>query len=537
MKQLILFSAILISTVFPAAISFELQEKIRQLSPDDIIEIQIYFKQKFEKEALINLSYREKVAYLKAQSIQSQSAVLRQLSEKRASKVESFWAGNLIVATVKISEIQDFFQFDEIIYLDIVRTYQIELPIEGIDQEIEWNIQKIRAPEVWTLGYTGKEVVIGFIDTGVDATHQDIKNQRREYDSWYDATTNGDSLNPYDDYGHGTHVVGIACGRNGIGVAPDAKWVMVRAFVGGEGSSKDIHRAFDWLAGLEEPPQIISNSWGSWNIINLEFWQDLETIRALGIIPVFANGNSGALGPSTPGNFPLVIGVGATDKNDSLGYFSSIGRAPNQEPWTNSKYWPYQEWNLLKPDLCAPGVSVRSSVPGNGYKKWSGTSMACPHVAGAIALILEKNPTLDFKSVYWLLAQNARHISYFNQMPNDRYGWGRIDIYQTINKVPDYEIKETIICQNFPNPFNEYTIITFQLKHPIKATLKIYDQAGRLIKTFFERQSLKKGHYCFNWDGRDNDNQEVASGIYFCLLRIGKTQQVIKMIYLAKKRK
>lgn len=534
MKRIILL-IIIFGLAFSATISEDLEKRISVLSSDDTLTVQIYFERGIDINDLTGLSRPEKIAILKNLAQQSQSTVYQQLIQKEAKNIESFWVGNLIIATIKISDLKEICQNDKVIYLDITRIYQIDPPITTEGESIEWNIQKIRAPEVWAEGYTGKEVVIGFIDTGVEADHPDIKAQRREFDSWYDATTNGDSLNPYDDFGHGTHVIGIACGRNGIGVAPDAKWIMVRAFVNGGGSSKDIHESFDWLTGLDEPPLIISNSWGSSSTTNLEFWPDLETMRSLGIIPVFANGNSGTMGPSTPGNFPLVISVGATDKNDSLGYFSSVGLAPNQEPWTNQEYWPYPKWNRLKPDLCAPGVAVRSCYLNGGYAIWSGTSMACPHVAGAIALILEKNPTLDFKSVYWLLTQNAHHISYFKKMPNNHYGWGRLNVYEALKKAPEYEIKETLICQNIPNPFTEYTVIAFQLKHPIKATLKIYDQAGRLIKTFFEKQSLSKGYYRFDWFGENDFGQKVPTGIYFCLLRVGKTQQTVKMIYFKKR--
>lgn len=531
---------ILFAGLWPAQISSDLGQRINQSTLGDTITVQIYFQTDFNPAALTNLSHCQKVAYLKTTTGQTQSAVHQRLIQKGARNIKSFWAGNLIIATISVADLEEIFQDDNVIYLDITRIYKIEEPIEADavlgGESVEWNIEKIRADDVWQEGYTGKGINIGFIDTGVDAIHPDIKNQRREYDSWYDATTDGDSLNPYDDYGHGTHVIGTACGRNGIGVAPDAKWIIVRAFVDGGASSEDIHEAFDWLVGLNEPPQIISNSWGSGNQTRLEFWPDLETIRALGIIPVFANGNSGFLGPSTPGNFPLVIGVGATDKDDKLARFSSRGAAPNISPWNDNKYWPYPEWNRLKPDLCAPGVNVKSCFPGGGYKVWSGTSMACPHIAGVIALILEKNPILNFKEIYWLLTQNAKHFEDYGKIPNCDYGWGRVDVYQAIKNAPGYKTTERLIRPNFPNPFFRQTIIPVQLKYQMKVSLKIYDQSGRLIKILADRQLLAKGYYQFNWSGCDESGQIASAGIYFCVLRVGETQQTVKIVFLSPKR-
>jgi subtilisin family serine protease len=286
-----------------------------------------------------------------------------------------------------------------------------------------WSISRVGAPDAWAAGYNGQGIVIGFIDTGVDTNHPALKDNFTGF--WFDAVN--DSLSPYDDIGHGTHVVGTACGKFNIGVAPGAKFMMAKVFGGPNNAAtiEAIHRAFQWYAEMKNPPKILSNSWGNYNQYDLTFWQDILTIRSLGIIPVFALGNGGNWGLiASPGDYPNVIGVGATTIDDSVADFSSRGPAPfDAFPWNDTTYWPRRDWHYIKPNISAPGENILSSLPGGTYGYKSGTSMSCPNVAGCIAILLEKYPNLTFEEVYNILVDSASKIFGIN-FPNNDYGWG-----------------------------------------------------------------------------------------------------------------
>jgi bacillopeptidase F len=235
---------------------------------------------------------------------------------------------------------------------------------------------------------------------------------------------------------------------NDIGVAPGATFVAARAFWFGFGFDSWILDCMEWIADLVSQGvnvRVVSNSWGYCDQTDLTFWNSVLTWRSLEIIPVFAIGNAPNCGYSepppygtatTPGNFPTVIGVGATDNYDNIASFSLRGPAPNQNPWNDPSYWGRSDWNLIKPDISAPGVNVRSSVPGGSYEVYSGTSMACPHVAGVVALLLSKDPDLSYEEIYNVILDNAHQPSQGSPYPNNIYGWGRVDALAAINALP-----------------------------------------------------------------------------------------------------
>ena len=271
---------------------------------------------------------------------------------------------------------------------------------------MEWNIARVRADEVWrALDIAGAGVVVANMDTGVDWTHPALQSKYRGSDSdhnynWYDCTGTYPST-PADGYGHGTHTMGTMVGSAPggafhIGMAPAAQWTAVKVLDDdGVGYDTWIHAGFQWLLAPTDlsgsnpdpgqAPDVVNNSWGPGlsNVADLTFLPDVQALRAAGIFPVFSAGNSGGLGDgsiATPAGYPESFAVGTTDFQDAIASFSSRGPS---------------FWEELKPEVSAPGVDIRSSVPGGGYEGgWSGTSMAAPHAAGLAALLLSANPTL-----------------------------------------------------------------------------------------------------------------------------------------------
>jgi subtilisin family serine protease len=241
------------------------------------------------------------------------------------------------------------------------------------------NVKQVKADEFWsTYGTRGAGVVIAIIDTGVDYTHPAIAGH---FGGGYDFVNKDND--PMDDHFHGTHVAGIAAGNTDAlqGVAPEATLIAFKV-LGATGSGSDA----DVLAGIERTvdPNGDGDTRDRVDVANLSLGGGggpddplsvaVDNASALGVVFAIAAGNSGGGHTiSSPGTARSAITVGAVDRNDVIASFSS--RGPNMKDLA------------VKPEVCAPGVSVVSSVPGGGYGSLSGTSMATPHVAGVAALL------------------------------------------------------------------------------------------------------------------------------------------------------
>lgn len=318
---------------------------------------------------------------------------------------------------------------------------------------VEWGVAKVNADDVWALGVTGQGVVIGNTDIGIDWDHPALIASYRGWNGssadhnyhWWDAihvtgsSCGADSPVPCDDNGHGTHTVGTSAGQGGIGVAPGADWIGCRNMNSGWGSPSTYLECWQFmlaptdLAGQNPSPalgaDIINNSFGCPTsegcAAKTELTAAADNLRAAGVFMAVSAGNSGSSCSTLydpPGLIDSVISIGATSNTDVIAAFSS--RGPTAA-------------GLLKPDLVAPGVWVRSSTPGGGYGFSSGTSMAAPHVAGVVALLWSANPSLknDVDATEALLRQTAQPLTSAqtcggvpgSQTPNNTFGYGRVD--------------------------------------------------------------------------------------------------------------
>uniref|UniRef100_UPI00406C8064 S8 family serine peptidase n=1 Tax=Paenisporosarcina sp. FSL H8-0542 TaxID=2921401 RepID=UPI00406C8064 len=312
---------------------------------------------------------------------------------------------------------------------------------------IEWNIAKIDVPHVWNMGIDGAGTVVASIDTGVQWNHPALKEKYRGYNpanpnqpdntyNWYDAIT-GKSA-PFDDLGHGTHTVGTMVGSepngtNQIGVAPGAKWIAVKAFTSAGGTAEDLLKAGEWILAPkdaegnphpEKAPDVVNNSWGGGNGINEWYRLMVQNWRAADIFPNFSAGNVGpnAGSISIPANYPESFAVGATDSENRIAGFSSRGPSPYGEG---------------KPDISAPGVAIRSSVPGSLYRGMQGTSMAAPAVAGVVALMKQANASLTVDEMEAILMNSAIPLtdSTYPTSPNNGYGHGLVNAYNAVSAI------------------------------------------------------------------------------------------------------
>lgn len=397
------------------------------------------------------------VQALRQTAQQSQAGVIQFLTtpgggltaqnEPPASQVKSLWITNAVAASGPLETVLAVAARPDVAIVRLDKRVPLSDPAAGLhrasrvltplQQTPEWGIRKIRADLVHSaLQIDGAGVVVANIDTGVDWLHPDLQPRYRGYTgpgklpnhtgNWYDAVGQGATY-PVDTDGHGTHTMGTMVGQNGIGVAPGAQWIAIRAFdSSGTALNSWLHDAFQWaMAPNGNPalaPDIINNSWSSNNGFSTEFKADIQALLAAGIIPVFAAGNNGP-GSGTvgsPGSLPEALAVGATDANDIIAGFSGRGPSP---------------WSETKPEVSAPGVNVRSTLPGGTYGNYSGTSMAAPHVAGLAALLLQADPALagDAAAVENVLKTTAVPLG--SPIPNNNYGWGRVDAYSAVMAV------------------------------------------------------------------------------------------------------
>jgi subtilisin family serine protease len=333
------------------------------------------------------------------------------------------------------------------------------LPGPKATAAIEWNVSLVRADEMWAAGFTGEGIVIGNQDTGFEWDHPALINQYRGWNgsnadhdyNWHDAIHSGggvcgpDSPAPCDDWGHGTLTLGVSVGDDGgsnqIGVAPGARWIGCRNMDQGVGTPATYLECLEFFLAPypvggtpasgdpARAPDVTNNSWTcppsegcSWDTLQAA----IEAQRAAGILTVAAAGNGGPSCSSVEN--PIAIydasfSVGATYNDDSIASLSSRG------PVT------VDGSNRLKPDLCAPGVDVRSSFPGGGYGSASGTSLAAPHVAGAVALLWSASPALRSRIDVTENVLGRGSLPLFSTqcgdpagtVPNNVYGWGRLD--------------------------------------------------------------------------------------------------------------
>lgn len=338
----------------------------------------------------------------------------------------------------------------------------VSMPVAQAPSTPEWGITKTGASLVWADGYRGEGIVYANADTGVQWDHPALKGQYRGWNStdstvnhnynWWDAihaSIGGSSCGinltvPCDDYGHGTHTTGTGVGEtadqsNQIGMAPGAKWIACRNMDAGVGRPSTYIECLDffiqpWDLNHQNPDpskhaDVISNSYtcpSSELCVSTSLHTAVENVRAAGIFMSVSAGNSGsACGTiyDTPSTETGVFTVGATNSGDTIAAFSSRGPVGS----------------LIKPQISAPGVTIRSAYPGSSYTAMSGTSMAAPHVAGAVALLWSAFPQLrgSVAATEALLEQSAVKLYSSTQLcgidtttslPNNVYGYGRLAV-------------------------------------------------------------------------------------------------------------
>ena len=503
---------------------------------------------------------------------ESQKEVIAFL-EKKNILYRSYFIVNAIYARMGQEEAKVLASFPEIKSLLANPSTSFPEPVRVSDEAslerdgAEWGIKMIGADEVWAMGYRGQGVVVGGQDTGYDWAHPALQSKYRGWDNgsvdhnynWHDAIheispIHGDSipspdlnpcgldlLEPCDDHSHGTHTMGTMIGSEGendIGVAPEARWIGVRNMERGYGSPVTYLEGYQWFlaptdlngenADPAKAPHVINNSWScpemeGCELSNFHLLEEaVNNLKTAGVVVVVSAGNSGpgCSSINTPSAiFENSFSVGATRYNDSIANFSSRGPVLVDGS------------HRMKPNISAPGVGVRSSTLNNEYATFSGTSMAGPHVAGVVALMISANPELagQVETIETIIEQTAvpktddQECGGLSGMevPNPIYGHGRIDALAAVQEAllhTNTEEPAAGALRVFPNPASHSVQISFpNADSPVD--LLIYDAAGRLVK------SMAAVH-----PSQSIDIQDLATGLHFIQVRTEEQLLLAKVV-------
>lgn len=507
---------------------------------------------------------------LQAVAQRSQAQAWQLLSDHQTGGNLLFISNALAVSEASPALVQQLAQLPEVRYIAydpwIYFSGPVENQTEALVQRdaIEWGVQNVRAPEVWSLGYTGQGITVGGADTGYEWQHPALQNHYRGWNTadasadhtynWHDAIhdyspQNLDSLGnpnglnpcglsspqPCDDHFHGTHTMGTMTGDDGlgnqIGVAPGAKWVGCRNMERGWGRPSTYLECFQWFLAptdlngenpdTDKAPHVINNSWycdyveGCTDLsVNEILHTAVINLKASGVLVVVSNGNFGSGCATTygaPAYFEESFSVGAIRSNDTIANFSSRGPVIIDQS------------DRLKPNISAPGVSVRSATLGGQYGNASGTSMAGPHVAGVVALVLSARPDLagEVELLEDFLEQTARPL--YDTIgcgnvsgaahPNNTYGYGAINALAAVEMALDYTVSDTETpltpsVRAHVSPIPVVGEALFTMEHLSgKTTLTIYAASGQSV---YQKQ----------WTGKGGETlrvpfQQQPAGVYF----------------------
>ncbi|TPV92266.1 MAG: hypothetical protein B7733_26475 [Myxococcales bacterium FL481] len=390
-----------------------------------------------------------------ATTAETAQASLRAFLDARGIRYRAYWAVNAVKANLDAATRREVEARDDVLRVFDERRYALPPTTPGQvvgARAIEWNVSNVRAPETWgDFGVRGEGIVVATIDSGVQFDHPALLPQYRgraddgtvdhNY-SWYDPS-GACGATPCDTESHGTHTTGTIVGDDGgvnqIGVAPGARWISALGCAFPGCALEDLVSAGQWMLAPTDldgqnprpdlRPHIVSNSWGS--VPADAFYREIvEAWVAAGIFPVFASGNTGpSCGSATsPGDYPESYAVGAYDAEHFIADFTSFGPSP---------------FGVVKPNIAAPGVNVRSAVPFGQYASFNGTSMAAPHVAGAVALLWSGAPAVagDIAATRALLDGSAIDRPDDagcggDDANNNTWGEGQLDVYALLSAAP-----------------------------------------------------------------------------------------------------
>lgn len=485
MKKLLLFSFLILAASFTYSqveVSSRLQDALNRASENDYIKVLVLLRSQVDLAALDQQLYSQKssmqqrayqvITALKQNAESTQGSLKSYLDSKLESfdvfTYQAFWISNLFTIEAKTQVVYELMNRLDVAEMDLDALLELDKPekVEGFvegTESVEPGLRIINAHLLWAQGITGQGRLVMDIDTGVFPNHPALNfkwrgNHVPSNQAWFDPA--GTTV-PSDCDGHGSHTMGTMVGwspttGDTVGVAPDAEWIAAKTICSSPHTSNSV-AAFQWAidpdgnpSTIDDMPDAINNSWYDPDVTNEcsgIYKTTLDAVEAAGIAVVFSAGNNGP-GTSTitkPKNINTNnVNVMCTAAIDGASYLggntnpiaSFSSRGPSLCGGTGSL--------LIKPEVSAPGVSVRSSGSATGYTVLSGTSMASPHVAGAVALLKQFAPNLTGKQILEALYNTAVDLGAAGE--DNNYGMGLIDVYAAFLSLgtPDSTVPDPI---------------------------------------------------------------------------------------------
>jgi subtilisin family serine protease len=477
----------LISLTFKAfsqpEVTASLLELLAEKDAEDFLPVNIRLTQQYDPEKLQKESFTQQagtkrrefvINQLRAFSQQEQESLIHELEQMQKQglidEIRPYWIANIVHVKAKPQAIAELMSRKDLARLDYDKEHyglmhrQSELSVDETKKNIiAWNVSMVNAPQAWSQGYTGQDIIVGVMDTGVNYSHQDLQGRMWTHPDFpqhgYNFT--GNNFNTMDLNGHGTHVAGTIAGTgaSGIatGVAPQAKIMTLKVLT----SSGNCTEAGIWAGvqfGVEHGANVLNLSLGlmhAWNPDRATWRTVFTNVAAAGVIAAVATGNEGGFASPphevrTPGDVPPpwlhpdqtsvgttsgVVSVGSLTQNNDLSDFSSKGPVT----WQNIAGYNDYKYNpgigLIRPDISAPGSDIISLTHSSqvGYTTLSGTSMATPAVAGVMALVLSKNPHLTPAQLNQILEESAY---FYTSNKSNSFGSGKVDALNALDNTP-----------------------------------------------------------------------------------------------------
>ena len=353
----------------------------------------------------------------------------------------------------------------------------------------QWGPQKIEASAAWDKTIGSSSVLVAIVDTGIDYTHEELA--ANYVPLGYDWVNN--DTDPIDDHGHGTHCAGIVAAKinNALGIAGLAQVrIMAEKVLGSDGGGWDSWVAAGIVHATDCGAEIISMS-----LVGSE-WSDLmhdavQYASSQGVLVVAAAGNTGTTSPGYPAAYEEVVAVSATDQSDNLAWFSTFG-----------------EWI----DLSAPGVDIYSTVLGNSYAYFSGTSMACPHVSGVAALAWSVYPNCTANQIRWILEHTTDDLGYpgFDRM----YGNGRVNARKAVN-LPQHDVciagckYPRRVDPERPCMFN-VAVANYGIKNEVNVNVRFFvNEVQKDSITISQLDAFSSTNVTFSWNTTNTGNHKI----------------------------